>query len=170
MRIAVRSVVAICGALLGLAAFAQPVLRPLPPLLRTISDELGVLSAGEARRLANAAADLSTQSGVGVVMLILETTAPEDVDDYTQRLAQRWKRERQLDLERSIFVVVAIRERELRVMPGSELAWLDRELGRPGAFADLSPLFREKRFFEALMSLTNRLSDRIREHERASSR
>jgi hypothetical protein len=79
------------------------------------------------------------------------------MEDYTERLGQRWKRERHLVPERSIFVVLAVQDREFQVMPGKGLEFVDRELKKPEAYAGLAPLFRERRYFDALMSVNNRL-------------
>lgn len=143
-------------ALLALSAPAQQ-LRPLPPLLRTLSDEVGALSVEEGRALSRSAEEIFDRTGVRVIIVIAETTRPEQIEDYTERLGQRWKRERDLVPERSVFVVLAVQDREFQVMPGKGLEFVDRELKKPEAYAGLAPLFRERRYFDALMSVNNRL-------------
>ncbi len=158
---------AVLGGLLlsyALVASAQQ-LRPLPPLLRTLSDEVGVLSGEEGRALSRSAEETFDRTGVRVIVVIAETTKPEEIEDYTERLGQRWKRERHLVPERSIFVVLAVRDREFQVMPGKGLESVDRELKKPEAYAGLAPLFREERYFEALMTVNARLLDLIVKHK-----
>lgn len=140
-------------------------LRPLPPLLRTLSDEVGVLSLEEGRALSRSAEEIFDRTGVRVIVVIAETTKPEEIEDYTERLGQRWKRERHLVPERSIFVVLAVRDREFQVMPGKGLESIDRELKKQEAYAGLAPLFREERYFEALMTVNARLLDLILKHK-----
>lgn len=132
-------------------------LRPLPPLLRTVSDEVGVLSIEQGRTLSRSAEDIFDRTGVRVIIVIAETTRPEEIEDYAERLGQRWKRERGLVPERSIFVVLAVKDREFQVMPGKDLEFIDRGLKKPEAFAGLSPFFREGRYFDALMAVNQRL-------------
>ena len=134
-------------------------LRPLPPLLHTVSDEVGALSVEQGRALSRSAEDIFERTGVRVIIVIAETTRPEEIEDYTERLGQRWKRERDLVPERSIFVVLAIKDRELQVMPGKGLEFVDRELKKPESYAGLSPLFRERRYFDALITVNQRLLD-----------
>ncbi|HEX7073707.1 MAG TPA: TPM domain-containing protein [Hyphomicrobiaceae bacterium] len=140
----------------ALAARAEE-LRPLPPLLHTVSDEAGALSVDQGRALSRSAEDIFDRTGVRVIIVIAETTRPEEIEDYTERLGQRWKRERDLVPERSIFVVLSVRDREFQVMPGRGLEFVDRELKKPEAYAGLSPLFRQGRYFDALMTVNQRL-------------
>ncbi len=160
-------IIALVGAFYVSALPAQP-LRPLPPLLRTFSDEVGALSIEESRQVARSAEEIYDLTGVRVIVVIAETTRPERMEDYAERLAQRWKRERQLVPERSILVVLAVREREFQVMPGKDLPFIQRELEASAAYAGLAPLFRESRYFEALMSVNRRLMGMILKHKKSS--
>ena len=136
-------------------ATAQKALRPLPPLLRTLSDEVGVLSAKEGRELSRSIEEVEARTGVRMVMVIAETVEPEPIEDYAERLARRWERERSIDLARSVFVVIAVKDRAMQVSPGRAVEGVDRALARSGLSSDLRPLFRSGRYFEALMDLTS---------------
>jgi len=70
-------------------------------------------------------------------------------------LARRWERERSIDLARSVFVVIAVKDRAMQVSPGRAVEGVDRALARSGLSSDLRPLFRSGRYFEALMDLTS---------------
>lgn len=152
-----RSVVATLVLLMFALAARAEELRALPPLLHTVSDEVGALSVDQGRALSRSAEDIFDRTGVRVIIVIAETTRPEEIEDYTERLEQRWKRERDLLPERSIFVVLAVEDREFQVMPGKGLEFVDRELKKPEAYAGLSPLFRQGRYFDALMTVNQRL-------------
>lgn len=143
---------------------AQQGLRPLPPLLRSVSDEAGVLSGDEGPRLARALEQTRVRTGVRIIMAIPETTQPEAIHEYGARLIQRWIGERALDMNNSILIVIAVRDREVQVLPGRELMAVDRELNRRGMLAELAPLFRQGRYFEALMALNARLAELIGTH------
>ena len=92
------------------------------------------------------------------------------MEDYAERLAQRWKRERDLATERSIFVVLSVEDREFQVMPGKGLESIDRALKKPEAHAGWAPLFRQGRYFDALMAVNERLYRLLRRHENGASR
>lgn len=150
------TVAALACLLLAFAALAEE-LRPLPPLLRTLSDEVGVMSTEEGRRLSRSLEAVLERTGVRVVMVIAETTQPEPIESYGERLARRWWRERQLDVEHSVFIVLAVRDREMQVMPGKALPDIERDLERAGTLRGLPPLFRAGRYFEALMKLNTEI-------------
>jgi len=148
-------------------AFGQQSLRPLPSVLRTLSDEVGVLSSEEAVKLGRLIEEIQQRTGVQVLIVVTESTTPETTRDYAERVALRWERERSIDLDHSIFIVVALRDREMLVLPGNGVSFLDEEFARPGAFDDLAPLFRDRREFEALMKLNRRILDALMKRSQA---
>lgn len=115
------------------------------------------MSIEEGLRLSRSLEEVLNRTGVRVVMVIAETTQPEAIEDYGARLARRWRRERQLDAERSIFIVLAVRAREMQVMPGKALPDIERDLERADTLRELAPLFRAGRYFEALMKLNSEI-------------
>lgn len=152
-------------ACLFFALAAAEELRPLPPLLRTLSDEVGVMTIEEGRILSRALEDVRKRTGVRVIMVIAETTQPEPIEDYGVRLAQRWRRDRQIDVEHSIFIVLAVRDREMQVMPGKALPDIERDLERAGTLRVLGPLFRARHYFEALMKLNAEIDRLVRKRD-----
>ena len=162
-----RALIAGAALLISLAAYAQA-LRPLPPLLRTLSDEVGVMSLDEGLRLSRALEAVQDRTGVRMVMVIAETTRPETIEDYGERLGKSWRRERQLDTDRSVFVILAVRDREMQVLAGKALRQLERDLESAGTLNSLAPLFRDGRYFDGLMNLTTEIDRLIRIPNRKS--
>lgn len=78
----------------SLDAHAQEALRPLPPVLSAISDEVGALSESEGEALAEIVADARRASGVRIIIVIVETTVPENIESYTHRLRAQWQARR----------------------------------------------------------------------------
>lgn len=66
-------------------------------------------------------------------MAIVEGTAPEAIEEYEDRLAQQWRRERRIDVARTIFVVVSIDDRTMQVMPGAGFPPVERGARGPGS-------------------------------------
>jgi len=154
---------AVCGGAAYVVASASDCLRP-------VSDGASVLSRDEVRKLSESVDEIRRRSGVRVAIVIVDTTAPESGRDYAERLALRWERDRAIDLDRSIFLVVSLKDRELQVLPGNALAFLDQEFARPGAYEDLPPLFREGHYFEALFRLNKRILDILVKRDAAVER
>jgi uncharacterized protein len=144
------------------AAEAPKRLRELPPMLRAVSDEPGVLSLAEGQALSRRIAEIERATGVKLVALVVVTVAPESVEAYVQRLIDHWKRHSHaLDNGRFVFVVIAKNDREIRIVPGPDLAWVLKSLSG-GAMADTVPkLLRTDQYYEALLTIVNRLSQLI---------
>ena len=110
------------GARLGVAwllalaaawALAQDLL-PVPTLTARVIDQTGTL--GEAQRAALEAklADFEAQAGPQIVVLIVPTTAPEDIAAYAWRVADTWKIGRR-DVGDGLLVVIAKNDRRMRI-------------------------------------------------------
>lgn len=151
-----RGLVAIGAGFFLATGWTQPELRPLPLLLRSVSDEAGALSDAQGKDLSKSLQDIFESTSVRIIVVIAETPRPEPIADYAERLARRWTLERAIDPTQSIFVIVAVDDREMQLLPGRALR-PEAELTNPLIVRDLAPLFRERRYFEALMKLTERL-------------
>ena len=89
----------VAGALLATASLAWAVtwdvqkdgLRPVPPLTSQVTDLTGTLSAGERQALDAKLRDWEARTTNQLVVLIVPTTAPESIDDYSIRVAEAWK-------------------------------------------------------------------------------
>lgn len=69
--------IALGAMLLSFDMRSEAALRPLPSILRAISDEVGMLSVPEGQALAQMIADVQRENGVEIIVLIAETTVPE---------------------------------------------------------------------------------------------
>lgn len=160
----------LCLAWLGLwmpapAVGAPTGLRELPPLLRAVSDEVGVLSLAEGRELSRIIADIEQKTRVKVIVLIAETTQPESIEAYVQRLVNRWRTQTEaLDSGRFVFVVVTKHDRALRVVPGEKLSSILKPFQASRATAEALALLRQNRYFEALETIVNKLLQLITDH------
>ena len=159
-------VIALCLTLSVLASFAprahgQSALRPLPPLLRSISDEVGALSVSQRKALSNKLFDVEKRTGAKIIVVIAATVAPESIEAYVQRLVNHWRGHSQaLDSGRFVFVVVAKHDRALRIVPGknshgsSSHLWTADYGRRAGAL-------KQDKYFEALAAIVDKLSHRL---------
>lgn len=105
------------GALLLLTlatlAGAQDVL-PVPPLAGRVIDQTATLDAAQLQALSARLEALETRRGSQVVVLIVPSTAPEDIASYAQRVADSWKIGRR-EVGDGLLVVVAKTDRQLRI-------------------------------------------------------
>jgi uncharacterized protein len=144
---------------LSFGAPAQTVLRDLPPLLRAISDEAGVLSVTEGQVLAQAVSEMRHESRVQIIVLIAETTAPESVEEYTLRLATEWRsRDGYSDIEDRIFVVVSVGDRALYIGSDASLQPIADTVTKGPLTHEFVTQFRRAEYFTALTRIVTRLS------------
>lgn len=94
-------------------AHAQDVL-PVPPLSARVVDQTGTLTEPQATSLIQKLALIETQRGAQVVVLIVPTTAPEDIAAYGQRVAEAWKVGRR-DVGDGLVIVVAKNDRRIAI-------------------------------------------------------
>jgi uncharacterized protein len=66
-------------------------LRPVPPLASPVTDLTGTLSASERQALDNKLREWEARTTNQLVVLIVPTTAPESIEDYSLRVAEAWK-------------------------------------------------------------------------------
>ena len=104
----------LCGLLAWpLAGLAQP-LQPIPPLSARVIDQTATLTDSQRRALEDKLAAFERERGSQVVVLLVRTTAPEDIADYTQRLGDAWKIGRKT-VGDGVLLVVAKDDRTLRI-------------------------------------------------------
>ena len=96
-----------------LGAWAQTV-RPVPVLSSRVIDETGTLTAVQSQAIAAKLAALEKQTGAQMVVLMVSTTAPEDIAVYAQRVGDTWKVGRK-DVGDGLLLVVAKQDRKIRI-------------------------------------------------------
>ena len=80
-----------CAALLLAGGAAAQSLVAVPPLSARVTDLTGTLSAAQKARLESELASLEMRKGSQLVILIVPTTQPEVIEDYSMRVAEAWK-------------------------------------------------------------------------------
>ena len=141
-------------------AWAQGVL-PVPPLTGRVVDQTGTLTPPQAEALSNKLAAIETAHGSQVVILIVPTTAPEDVASFAQRVGEQWKVGRK-DVGDGLIVVVAKNDRAVQIQVAKSLqgAVPDIAAGRI-IQQQIVPAFRAGDFAGGLNTAVDRLGERI---------
>ena len=115
-----RTLIAIVFAVaIGTGAWAQSVL-PVPALTARVIDQTGTLDAAQKKALEAKLASLEKTKGSQVVVLMVPTTAPEDIASYTQRVGDTWKIGRK-GVGDGLLLVVAKDDRKMRIAPAKTL-------------------------------------------------
>lgn len=155
----------LCGLLAWpLAGLAQP-LQPIPPLSARVIDQTATLTDAQRRALEDKLAAFERERGSQVVVLLVRTTAPEDIADYTQRLGDAWKIGRKT-VGDGVLLVVAKDDRTLRIATAKAVE---------GAIPDLiahriiegviTPRFKQGEFYAGLDAGVEQILARLKGEE-----
>jgi uncharacterized protein len=136
------------------AAFADVA---VPPLVGRVVDETGTLSSDEIASLNQTLRNFEARKGSQVAVLIVPTTAPEAIEQYSLRVAETWKIGRK-KIDDGALLVVAKDDRRLRIEVG---------YGLEGALTDvtskriideiITPRFRSGDFAGGISSGVDRI-------------
>lgn len=136
--------------MLGAAlALAQP-LVPVPALSDRVTDLTGTLAANEKQVLETRLAALEKEKGSQIAVLIVPSTQPEAIEQYSIRVVDQWKLGRQ-GVDDGALLLVAKNDRRIRIEVGRGL-----EGAIPDAYAkriiaeQITPAFRDGRFAEGI--------------------
>lgn len=95
-------------------------LQPVPELRARIMDQTGTLDANSLTAIESKLESFEQARGSQVVVLMVDTTVPEDIADYTQRVGDAWKIGRK-DIGDGVLFVVAKNDRRLRIATAKTL-------------------------------------------------
>lgn len=134
------------GLWLGLGGAWAQGLQTIPPLSARVIDTTGTLQAGERARLEAKLQAFEQAQGTQIVVLMVSTTAPEDIADYTQRVGDAWKIGRK-QVGDGLLLVIAKGERTLRIAPAKALEGAVPDLAARRVIDEaITPRFRQGDF------------------------
>jgi uncharacterized protein len=132
-------------------------LQPVPTLERRVTDLTSTLDAGQRQQLEQKLADFEARKGSQIAILIVPTTEPEDIEQYSIRVAEKWKLGRK-GIDDGALLLVAIDDRAARLEVGYGL-----EGAVPDAIAKrlvsdvMIPYFRQGDYYGGLQAGVDRL-------------
>ena len=139
-------------------AFAGPAqaqdLVPVPPLSAHLTDQAGLLNAEQRARLEAVLADYEAKTGSQIAVLIVKTTAPEQIKQYSIRVADAWKLGRK-GVDDGVLLLVAPGNtsamRRLRIEAGRGVQGVLTDAKSKQVLQDvIAPHFRNQQFYEGL--------------------
>ena len=142
------------------AVQAQPVL-PVPALSARVIDQTATLSAADLQALEGRLQALEAKSGSQVVVLLVPTTAPEDIAAYAFRVASSWKIGRR-DIGDGLLLVVAKNDRRMRIEVARKLEGAIPDLAAARIIDQaMAPRFREGDYAGGIGAALDQIGARI---------
>ena len=155
----------VAAALVAPAASAQAApgdVQPVPALAARVVDLAGALGAADRDALEARLAAFEAEAGPQIVVLIVPTTAPEDIAAYAWRVADSWKIGRR-EVGDGVLLVVAVNDRRVRIEVARALEGAIPDLAaRQIIDRAIRPAFREGDYAGGLGAGIDALIARIR--------
>jgi len=151
---------AVLATLFSAVAFGQA-LQPLPAIRSPVTDTTGTLTAEQVRALEDELRAFEQRKGSQVIVVLVPTTLPEPIEQYSIRLAEQVKAGRK-KVDDGVIVLVVIGDRKSRIEVG---------YGLEGAIPDLAasqirrevmnPYFRNGDYYGGIRATVQALMKRI---------
>jgi uncharacterized protein len=131
------------AASLAAGEVAAQALQPVPPLEARVTDLTGTLTAAQQAELEQKLAAFEQRKGAQVALLIVPTTQPEAIEQYSIRVVDAWKLGREKP-DDGVLLLVALNDRQLRIEVGYGLEGvLPDAIARRIIDETITPLFRQ---------------------------
>ena len=148
----------------GSVASAQG-LVPVPALTARVIDQTATLDAASLAAIEAKLAAFEQSNGSQVVVLMVPTTAPEDIADFTQRVGDAWKIGR-ADVGDGALFVIAKDDRRLRIATAKALEGAVPDLlARRIIDSAVTPAFRQGDYAGGINAGVDQILARIRGEE-----
>ena len=150
-----RALPALALLLLGSGAVAQVA---VPPLRAPVTDLTGTLTPEQIATLDSRLREVQARKGNYIAILLVPTTQPETIEQYSLRVVEAWKLERQ-GVDDGLLLLVAKQDRAVRIEVGYGL-----EGAVPDVLANriieqvIAPSFRKGDFFGGLSEGLTRIT------------
>jgi uncharacterized protein len=132
-------------------------LQPVPALTSPVTDLTGTLSAAERQALDAKLRDWQARTTNQLVVLVIATTAPESIEDYSIRVADAWKIG-QKGVDNGAIFLVAKDDKRLRIEVGYGFEGVLTDVTSRRIIAEtVAPLFKQGQFAAGINAGVDRI-------------
>lgn len=143
---------------LAIPAWAQQV---VPALTGRLVDTTQTLDSADQARVEAQLAQVEKTRGSQVVVLLVATTAPEDIASYANRVANDWKIGRR-EVGDGVLIVIAKEDRKLRIEVAKSLEGAIPDLAAKQIISNqLAPALREGQYAQGILAALAQIDQRI---------
>jgi len=141
--------------LLACQAHAQQ-FKPVPALRARVTDEIGMLTPDQRQKLEGVLADYEAKTGSQIAVLLISSTEPEAIEQYSIRVADAWKLGRK-GVDDGVLLVVAKDNpkalRRLRIEAGRGVQGVLTDAQSKRILEDtIAPHFRQQDWYGGLVA------------------
>jgi uncharacterized protein len=154
----------LAGLVAGSPAFAvQSEPQPVPPLTAHVTDKTGTLDPRQIQTLEAQLTELERSKGSQVAVLVVPTTAPEDIAAYGIRVAEAWKIGRK-GTDDGVILIVAVQDHRVRIEVGRGLEGAIPDAAAARVIREyIAPRFRANDYYGGIHDAIGALTSLIRD-------
>lgn len=161
LALVLQALIAIFFIAIGAPPATAQALRAVPALTAQVIDQTDTLSAADQAALQARLAAIEEQQGAQVVVLMVPTTAPEDIAAFANRVGNAWKIGRR-DVGDGVLVVVAKDDRKMRIEVAKTLEGAIPDIAAARIIdGAMKPRFRQGDFAGGLQAAVEQIGARI---------
>jgi uncharacterized protein len=139
-----------------LAAPAHAQFKPVPALTGHVVDQAGMLDANQRQRLDAVLTDYEAKTGSQIAVLLVKSTEPEAIEQYSIRVTDAWKLGRK-GVDDGVLLMVARDNppalRRLRIEAGRGVQGVLTDAQSKRILEDvIAPYFRNNQYYEGLVA------------------
>ena len=144
-------------ALLALPVFASLAEVAVPPLTARVTDLTGTLNRTQIGQLERKLSEFEKRKGSQMAVLLVPTTEPEVIEQYSIRVVEAWKLGRK-GIDDGLLLLIAKQDRKLRIEVGRGLEGVVPDAVAKRVIAEIiTPFFKQGDFFGGIEAGVNRL-------------
>ncbi len=152
-----QSLLAVFTLILLLSAHADAALTPLPILQSRVTDLTQTLNADQQAQLEVKLAAFEQETGSQIAVLIVPTTQPEAIEQFSIRVVDRWKLGR-AQYDDGVLLLVAKNDRKMRIEVGYGLEGAIPDVIAKRIIAEImAPHFRQGDFYGGILQATEQV-------------
>ncbi|HQQ71268.1 MAG TPA: TPM domain-containing protein, partial [Alicycliphilus sp.] len=161
LALVIQALIAIIIVAIGIPPASAQGLRPVPALSARVIDETGTLSGAQQQALEAQLAAIEQRHGSQVVVLMVPSTAPEDIAAFANRVGNAWKIGRK-EVGDGVLVLVAKDDRRMRIEVAKALEGAIPDIAAARIIDNaMKPRFRDGDFAGGLTAAVQQIGARI---------
>ena len=150
---------------LSFSVYSSGMSNEVPEFIGIVSDVYGLLEKEQNHQLTSILMDLEKTVGSQMVILIIDSTKGEPIEEYSLRVANTWGIGRK-DYDDGALITVAVKDRRLRIEVGLGLEKIiTNDLAKNIIEETIVPHFKKDEFYLGLLNGTKRIIKIIKENK-----
>ncbi|PID33762.1 MAG: hypothetical protein CR955_00890 [Thiotrichales bacterium] len=129
----------------------------VPELSSRVTDLTQTLSVNEKVALESTLENLEKNKGSQLAILIVNTTAPEAIEDYSMRVVDKWKLGRK-NVDDGVLLLIAMQDKKMRIEVGYGLEGAIPDIAAGRIINEyISPAFRNGEYYSGIVAGVNKI-------------